>query len=63
MLTFDWGHPRENGWPYLSSARDAFITTGRPSPSITRDEQAAQRAAWERYEAADAEEASGTAPP
>jgi hypothetical protein len=32
----------------------AFIKSGRParSPSITRDEQAALRAAWERYEAA-----------
>jgi hypothetical protein len=32
----------------------AFIKGGRParSPSIARDEQAAQRAAWERYETA-----------
>jgi hypothetical protein len=35
----------------------AFIKSGRRSPSITRDEQAAQR--WERY--VDAEEAAGTA--
>ena len=35
-----------------------FIKSGRParSPSVTRDERAAQRAAWERYdEAAGAE--------
>jgi hypothetical protein len=32
----------------------AFIKSGRParSPSVARDEQAALRAAWERYEAA-----------
>jgi hypothetical protein len=32
----------------------AFIKSGRParSPSVTRDERAALRAAWERYEAA-----------
>ena len=31
----------------------AFIKSGRParSPSVERDEQAALRAAWERYEA------------
>ena len=31
----------------------AFIKSGRPaaSPSVARDEQAAVRAAWERYEA------------
>jgi hypothetical protein len=31
----------------------AFIKSGRParSPSVTRDEEAALRAAWERYEA------------
>ena|SRR6516165_8606926 len=33
----------------------AFIRSGRPSPSITRDEQAA---AWERY--VDTEEVAGT---
>jgi hypothetical protein len=40
----------------------AFIKGGRParSPSITRDEQAAQRAAWERYDAADAEEVASS---
>jgi hypothetical protein len=37
----------------------AFIKGGRPSPSITRDERAAQH--WERYEVA--EEAAGTATP
>jgi len=32
----------------------AFIKSGRParSPSVTRDERAALRAAWERYESA-----------
>jgi hypothetical protein len=37
--------------------RGAFIKSGRParSPSITRDEQAALRAAWERYETAGVE--------
>jgi hypothetical protein len=41
----------------------AYIKSGRParSPSITRDEQAALRAAWERYAVADAEETAGTA--
>jgi hypothetical protein len=38
----------------------ALIKGGRParSPSMTRDEQAAQRAAWERYEMAGAESAA-----
>jgi hypothetical protein len=35
----------------------AFIKSGRParSPSVARDEKAALRATWERYEAASAE--------
>jgi hypothetical protein len=45
--------PHSHGYLY-SIACDH--ENGRParSPSVTRDEQAAQRAAWERYEAADA---------
>jgi len=46
----------------MSRANGTFFKSGRParSPSITRDEQAAQRAAWKRYEAADVEEAAGS---